>query len=125
MTQDAPSWQLMLSAGSLTALGVDGTGRGTLEKRTGQLTRERMPGHPTVPLVFMLVSSTLTQASPCTHWHSERGRGLPKVTQQISGRVGTRTQVSCLSAQARHQPETRPRRGSGSPCMLTFTLEFC
>lgn len=34
------------------------------------------------PLAFMLSGSTLTQSSHCTDWHSETGKGLPKVTQQ-------------------------------------------
>lgn len=81
------------------------------------------------PLVFVLVNSTLTQSSHCTDWCSERGRVLPKVTQQIDSRVETRTQVSCLSAQPWHWPETGPCRGGqfplGCPHSPSWSLEFC
>lgn len=53
--------------------------------------------------------------SPCPDGHSERGRGLPKVTQPADVRVRTGTQACCLSAQPRPSAETGPQGGGLPP----------
>lgn len=52
--------------------------------------------------------------SPCPDGRSERGRGLPKVTQPAGGRVRTGTQACCPSAQPWPSAETGPQ-GVGRP----------
>ena len=52
--------------------------------------------------------------SLCPDGRSERGRGLPKVTQPAGGRVRTGTQACCPSAQPWPSAETGPQ-GVGHP----------
>lgn len=62
--------------------------------------------------------------SPCPDGHSERGRGLPKVTQPADVRVRTGTQACCLSAQPRPSAETGPQGGGLPPHPSTPTFTF-